>query len=186
MPSGIPQVPVNSPALAPHLSVHTLSSRPIPKTCHPDRSMIVQSTISAVEGPAFPPSIPPVIPQQPPSLPIRRPLAGQTTVQQRNRSLLSPKDNAGRNDVPNIIRDNISRKKIKIPPLVQLTARAGMNSAHITAIRLSVGRRFNLHAHEAPASFDHHVVTRRISPWLGHAQTLLRRLCVSFSISLDQ
>jgi hypothetical protein len=28
-----------------------------------------------------------------------------------------------------------------------------------------------LHPQEVPAGFNHHIVARRISPWLGHAQT---------------
>ena len=48
-----------------------------------------------------------------------------------------------------------------------------MNTANITPIGLPVSGGFHLHAHEVAAGFDDHIVSRRISPGLRQAQSIL-------------
>jgi len=56
-----------------------------------------------------------------------------------------------------------------------------MDPADITAVGLPISGGFNLHAHEVPPGFDHHVVARRISQGLARRKPFLAARAINCS-----
>src|SRR5580692_10259150 len=77
-----------------------------------------------------------------------------------------------RNDVPDILRNQISRQKIKRVTLIRPTAPA--HRARITT-PVHEHRRLHLHPPKLPFIFHREVITRHLSPRLRDLQPMLRR-----------
>ncbi len=95
--------------------------------------------------------------------------------QQRHRLLrLPPQKHRRRNQIPDILRNHISRKKVDLLQRVRFAVRVRLELAQISILRPAI-RRFHLHPQNPVPRFNPHILSRRISPGLRHLEPIPHR-----------
>jgi len=87
------------------------------------------------------------------------------------------KDPPGRNDVPDVLRDDISGQKIELTAIVGTPSRVRVHTANVAAGGIPIPGGFDLNPQKASASFDHDVLAGGISPSFGNSQAMSCGFC---------
>src|SRR5579872_78487 len=112
-----------------------------------------------------------------PSFFIRCVLAGRVGGVDTNPAPVPVDHKSCRDDVPNILRDDVDCQEIEFSGLVRLAPTAGLDTAAVATFRHPVDCRLNLYAYEVPGSSDHNVVARKVSPGFRNRQAKFGRFC---------